>query len=238
MPTVGGIPYSGPNGTNEGGRAFVFTTGTINESPNSSANDTWVGGRSDPFAGTDITRAHLEMSNTIGPKAASGLNINGGDFRFITGLSTGNGTPGTFNWYCGAVGSSGTQVNGGGGSPLYCMTLALAGFNVGVNTTITGNLTVTGTCTGCGSGGGDTITTPNSTLNVGGTSTNTTLDVNLANAHTWTALQTFGLHISIGGVTPSGVSGTGNLLFGTAPAISGGALSGTFTGSPTFSGNP
>lgn len=41
-----------------------------------------------------------------------------------------------------------------------------------------------------GSGGGDTITSPGSTLSVGGTPTNTTLDVDLAHANTWTAKQT------------------------------------------------
>lgn len=40
-------------------------------------------------------------------------------------------------------------------------------------------------------GGGDTITSPNSTLTVGGTATATTLDLNLATANTWTTPQTF-----------------------------------------------
>lgn len=40
-------------------------------------------------------------------------------------------------------------------------------------------------------GSGDTITSPNSTLTVGGTSTNTTLDFNLAHANTWSGQQTF-----------------------------------------------
>lgn len=39
--------------------------------------------------------------------------------------------------------------------------------------------------------GGDTITSPGSTLTVGGTSTNTTLDFNLTHANTWTGQQTF-----------------------------------------------
>lgn len=47
------------------------------------------------------------------------------------------------------------------------------------------------TTTGCASsGGGDTITSPNSTLNVGGTSSATTLDVNPAHTMGWTANQT------------------------------------------------
>jgi hypothetical protein len=41
-----------------------------------------------------------------------------------------------------------------------------------------------------GGGGGDTITSPNGTLSIGGSSTNTTLDFNLANANTWTGIQT------------------------------------------------
>jgi hypothetical protein len=52
-----------------------------------------------------------------------------------------------------------------------------------------------------GGGGGDTITSPNSTLTVGGTPTATTLDINLSNANTWAALQTFGNDISFGGAT-------------------------------------
>lgn len=43
---------------------------------------------------------------------------------------------------------------------------------------------------GSGTGGGDTITSPGSTISVGGTSTNTTLDIALGHANTWTAKQT------------------------------------------------
>ena len=68
-------------------------------------------------------------------------------------------------------------------------------------------------------GGGDSITSPNSTLSVGGTSSATTLDINLAHANTWTAIQTFGTDISIGGIQPSGATGTGNLVFGTSPTL-------------------
>src|SRR5271170_4415496 len=68
--------------------------------------------------------------------------------------------------------------------------------------------------------GGDSITSPASTLTVGGGPTATTLDVNLSNANTWLALQTFGLEISIAGVTPTGSTGTGNIVFGTNPTLS------------------
>lgn len=46
-----------------------------------------------------------------------------------------------------------------------------------------------GTWSTFASGSGDAITSPNSTITVGGTSTATTLDINLANANTWTGEQ-------------------------------------------------
>lgn len=52
---------------------------------------------------------------------------------------------------------------------------------------------------GGGGGGGDTITSPGSTLTVGGTSTATTLDLNLAHANAWTALQGFGAGVNLSG---------------------------------------
>jgi len=45
--------------------------------------------------------------------------------------------------------------------------------------------------------------------------------LNLGNANTWSALQTFGTHISIGGVTAGGATGTGNVVFSASPTFSG-----------------
>jgi hypothetical protein len=57
------------------------------------------------------------------------------------------------------------------------------------------------------------LTTPNSTLSIGTSGSNVTLDINLNNANTWTALQTFGNHISFGGASLNVTSLTsGNLL--------------------------
>jgi hypothetical protein len=42
-----------------------------------------------------------------------------------------------------------------------------------------------------GGGGGDNITSPNSTMTIGGTSTNTTIDFNLSHPNTWLTTQTF-----------------------------------------------
>ena len=78
------------------------------------------------------------------------------------------------------VNSSADQPIGGGGgvASLNALTGALditAG--AGISVTPSGsNIQIAAT----GGGGGDTITSPNSTLNVGGTSSNTTLDVNAA----------------------------------------------------------
>lgn len=72
----------------------------------------------------------------------------------------------------------------------------------------TGNPGTWGPWTGSSGSGGDTITSPNTTLTVGGTSAATTLDLNLAKANTWTALQTFsaanGIAIGSGLITFNG----------------------------------
>jgi len=47
--------------------------------------------------------------------------------------------------------------------------------------------------------------------------TGTVAETNLA--QTFSALQTFGTNISIGGVTPSGATGTGNLVFASSPTL-------------------
>jgi len=45
---------------------------------------------------------------------------------------------------------------------------------------------------GGGGGGGDTITSPNSTISVGGSSSATTVDINLSNPNIWLAAQALG----------------------------------------------
>jgi hypothetical protein len=47
--------------------------------------------------------------------------------------------------------------------------------------------------------------------------TGTLAELNLA--ETWSALQTFGTNISIGGVTAAGATGTGNVVFATSPTL-------------------
>lgn len=58
--------------------------------------------------------------------------------------------------------------------------------------------------------GAITVTTPNSTMSVGTSGQNLTLDINTANANTWTAVQTFGTNISILGIQFAGSAPTLN----------------------------
>lgn len=71
-------------------------------------------------------------------------------------------------------------------------------------------------------GGGDAITSPGGTLSVGGTSVATTLDLNLAHANTWTALQGFSAGINLPGTTAPLQFGGSAGTAGQCP-ISGGA---------------
>ncbi len=50
-------------------------------------------------------------------------------------------------------------------------------------------------------------------------STARNISLNLSNANTWAALQTFGTNISIGGVTATGATGTGNVVFDNSPTL-------------------
>jgi hypothetical protein len=76
----------------------------------------------------------------------------------------------------------------------------------------TGLLSGTGSDCGSGGGGGDTITSPGSTLTIGGTSTNTTLDIALSHANTWTGNQTSANWIASTGFDISGATTAGHYL--------------------------
>lgn len=101
---------------------------------------------------------------------------------------------------------------------------------LGVQNTTQGNLILAGSASGPGivtfapSG----VSATNATTLQGGIAaspvtitlpvTTTTL-AGLAQAETFTALQTFGTNISIGGVTAGGATGTGNVVFATTPTL-------------------
>jgi len=105
-------------------------------------------------------------------------------------------------------GASGTDCSTGGGST---QVVCYSNGSTWTSTTSSG-------------GSGDTITSPNSTLTVGGTATHTTLDFNLSNPNTWTGTQTF-VAPALG--TPA--SGVATNLTGTASGLSIGGNAATAT---------
>jgi hypothetical protein len=95
------------------------------------------------------------------------------------------------------------------------------------------NLTILGTCTGCGGGGFP----PSGTTYTSGTLTWTGIaSGNLSTASTWTALQTFGTEISIGGVQPTGATGTGAIVFSASPTFTGTLTAANLTVTGTCTG--
>jgi hypothetical protein len=83
----------------------------------------------------------------------------------------------------------------------------------------TGLVSNTGASCGSGSGSVNSVINSDGTLTITPTTGSVVASLALNNANTWTALQTFGTNISIGGVTPTGATGTGNLVFATSPTI-------------------
>ena len=81
-------------------------------------------------------------------------------------------------------------------------------------------------CYTAASGGAvSSVSNSDSTLTISPTTGSVVASLNLGHANTWTGLQTFGTEISIGGVTPTGATGTGALVFGTSPTFTTGLSS-------------
>ena len=76
------------------------------------------------------------------------------------------------------------------------------------------------------------VSNSDSTLTISPTSGAVVASLNLGNTNTWTALQTFGTNISIGGVTATGATGSGNVSFSASPTFTGtlGGAAETLTG--------
>lgn len=103
-------------------------------------------------------------------------------------------------------------ANGGTGT-------STPGLVAGTNITISGfwpNQTINSTG---GAGGVTSVSNSNGTLTISPTTGAVVGSLNLSHANTWAAVQTFGTNISVGGVTPTGATGTGNLVFGTSPVF-------------------
>jgi hypothetical protein len=90
-----------------------------------------------------------------------------------------------------------------------------------VQVSSSGVLSNTGAACGSGSGAVNSVSNSDSTLVFSPTTGAVVGSLNLANPNTWTGLQTFGTHISIGGVTATGATGTGNVVFSASPTLTG-----------------
>jgi hypothetical protein len=77
-----------------------------------------------------------------------------------------------------------------------------------------------------GGGAVSSVSNSDGTLTISPTTGAVVASLALNHANTWSALQTFGTNISIGGVTPTGATGTGNNVFATAPTITGASVNG------------
>lgn len=148
-----------------------------------------------------VTSIGLTQTGTVFTIGGSPVTTNGNiNLAFsATGMATFLATPSSANLFVTL-----TTKTGSGGSVVFATGPTVSGLILSDVATGTQCLhanssgVVSGTGSDCGAGGGgDTITSPNSTLTVGGTTTNTTLDLNLTNPNSWTGLQTFGAHASI-----------------------------------------
>jgi hypothetical protein len=138
-----------------------------------SANDVCIGIRTDNFSSNSFSRNVLGFKGTLGPATPFGLNVNGAINRVQGGLPTGTGTPGDIAFSTGNSTTSGYGVVDGTdrwkivGSTGHLFAVADNTYDVGAsganrprdlwvarNVDIAGNLTVHGTCTGCGGGSG------------------------------------------------------------------------------------
>ncbi len=98
----------------------------------------------------------------------------------------------------------------------------ITGLGTGVGTALAAGVSGTGSiCLSSGSSCGAISSVSNSdgTLTISPTTGAVVASLALGHANTWTGLQTFGTEISIGGVTPSGATGTGNIVFATSPTL-------------------
>ena len=177
-----------------------------------SSIQTQLNAKQGTLTGTGLARNTGASSELSGDCATSGSNAivctktNGTAFGTGATATIANYallTGATFSGAISAAGITNSSVSSAG-----CATFSSGGV-----------LTSTGTACGSGSGG-DTITSPNSTLSVGGTSAATTLDLNLGHANTWTATQTFpngSITSAMIGTLAAGSNGLGTGATATAP---------------------
>ena len=142
------------------------------------------------------------------PQLSGGL-LNNSVVNWAAPGTIGSGTPNT-GAFTTLSASSTVTLSGIEGAGTYCVQVSSSGV-----------LSNTGAACGSGSGAVNSVTAGNATLTISPTTGAVVASLNLANANTWTALQTFGTDISIGGVTATGATGTGNVMFSASPTTTG-----------------
>jgi hypothetical protein len=240
--TVGTLAASNLSGTNTGDQTITLTghvTGTGTGSfATSSASKFILQGT------TDATTSAAQFLGALGTGIVKNTTTTGvlsiavaGDFPTLNQNTTGSAatltTPRTIN---------GTSFDGSTNITVTAAAGTLTGTTLN-STVVTSSLTSVGTIT-TGVWNGTAITNANlanstiSGVSLGGTlaaltatdatltfsgsytgATARTVGLNLGNANTWSALQTFGTSISIGGVTAAGATGTGNVVFASSPTL-------------------
>ncbi len=107
------VTYTGPSQNNQGTVPTVWSTGGVIGN-NAGANDVWIGGRSDAYASTSVSRNVLEYGGILGRPSPIGTDQNGTATLIQGGLPTGSGTPGNIElWLAPGGGGSGSTVQPG-----------------------------------------------------------------------------------------------------------------------------
>ena len=225
--------YNNTTGSNNTAVGYNAGSPSVYEDTTGS-NNTFLGASSGPGTQPDLSYATAIGANSIvsQPNAlvlGSILNMNGCTSPCIsTNVGIGTATPGATLDVEAPSGTPAPSVNFGSASNP-------ASFAVTGTTTITGNLNVNGTCTGCGgSGGGGTITgvTAGTGLKGGGMSGNVTLTLDPSATNTFTGTQTFnnGILASISSNSNAGISGSNNSALGPGAGVAGFSASGSGSG--------
>jgi hypothetical protein len=190
---AGTITYSGPLQQNMGTKPLVWSVGSGGGAPKS-ADDVWIGGRSDPNSKNDHSRAILEYGGMLGRPSAFGTNQNGTATQISGGLPTGSGVPGNIEFWMapGGGGSSATPQSGALVASVVPKGITTRRFSVDNSTTLTSGAFTIGAGWGSTAAIAITVTTSKDpayvvTITTGGTGivANPTLQITFADG-TWT----------------------------------------------------
>lgn len=222
--------------------------GVVNYAFNFSVANTFLAQQTDQGATTTQPGWFVQVAGDTVPRIHLGLTT-----LDVPTISFGSGSA-TRDAFIQRVGPGSLRHGGPDSATAVAQTIGVQNVLAGTSNTAGANLTINGS-QGTGTGAGGSIIFQVAPAGSTGSSQNTlspALTINSAK------LATFGGHISIEGVTSTGATGTGNLVFGTgptfggtilgtytlggtptitAPTINAGALTGTFSGTPAFSGS-